>query len=247
VSQDPTRPMPADWQTRQPAAHHQYRERRRRRFPLKTVIALVILVLLLAGADQFARVYAQNQIASRVQSSMSLSGKPSVDIEGFPVLTQALISRDLHTIVITGHNLTDGQLDLASINATASNVRIHGTSSATIGSLNGSVTVTLSSVAKAANIPSEIKLSPDGSNMVKATVSVLGFNATGTARVTVSGNDIHVQIVDAAGIPARVLGSDSDFSVPVPKLPSGVSLTGVAVTSAGVQVSFAGTNTTLSQ
>ncbi|MGD0557309.1 MAG: DUF2993 domain-containing protein [Streptosporangiaceae bacterium] len=246
MSSDPTRPMPADWQTQRSAAQHQYEYRRRRRFPLKTTIAIVVLLLLLVGADRVAAAITESQIASHVQKSMTLSGKPSVDVEGFPFLTQ-LIGRDLHTIVITGHNLTDANLDLASINITARNVHIHGTSSATVDSLNGSVTVTLSSLASAANIPASIKLTPDGSNMVKATVSVLGFNATATARVIEISDRIHVQVIDAGGIPASVLGSDADFSVAVPGLPSGVSLTGVNVTSAGVQVSFSGTNTTLGQ
>jgi hypothetical protein len=236
--------MPAGWPAQQPAAQHEYEYRRRRRFPLKTVIAIIILLLLLVGADRLAAHIAESKIASKVQSSMSLSGKPNVDIEGFPFLTQ-LIGRDLHTIVITGSNLTDGKLDLASINATARNVHINGTSSATVGSFNGSVTVTLTSVANAGDIPAGVKLSPDGSDLVKATVSVLGFDATATARVTAQGSDIHVQVINAGGIPASVLGSAADFSVPVPKLPSGVSLTGVNVTSAGVQVSFSGTNTTL--
>jgi hypothetical protein len=236
--------MPAGWQAQPRTAQHQYENRRRRRFPLKTLIAIIILLLLLVGADRLAAHIAESKVASKVQTSMSLSGQPSVDIEGFPFLTQ-LIGRNLHTIVITGSNLTDGQLDLASINATARNVHINGTSSATVGSFNGSVTVTLSSVASAGDVPAGITLSPDGSDMVKATVRVLGLDATATARVTVQGSDIHVEVIDAGGIPASVLGSAADFNVPVPKLPSGVSLTGVNVTSAGVQVSFSGTNTTL--
>lgn len=241
--------MPTSRQAQRSAAQHQYGSRRRRRFPLKTVIAIVVLLLLLVGADRIAVAVAEGKVASKIQSSMSLSGKPSVDIEGFPFLTQLLIARDLHTIVITGHNLTNGKLDFASLNATASNVHINsGFQSATVDSFRGSVTVTLSSVASAGDIPSGITLTPDGPNLVKASVKVLGFDATATARVTVQGTDhIRVQVIDAAGIPTSALGNAADFSVPVSGLPSGVSLTGVNVTSTGVQVSFSGTNTTLGQ
>lgn len=241
--------MPTSRQAQRSAAQHQYEGRRRRRFPLKTVIAIVVLLLLLVGADRVAVAVAEGKVASKIQSSMTLSAKPSVDIEGFPFLTQLLISRDLHTIVITGHNLTNGKLDFSSLNATASNVHINsGFKSATVDSFSGSVIVTLSSVASAGDIPSGITLAPDGPNMVKASVKVLGLDATATARVTVQGTDhIRVQVIDAAGIPTSALGNAADFSVPVPGLPSGVSLTGVNVTSTGVQVSFAGTNTTLGQ
>jgi LmeA-like phospholipid-binding len=249
VSPDPTRPISTGWQPQHSAAQHQYEGRRRRRFPLKTVIAIIILLLLLVGADRVAAAVAEGKVASKIQSSMSLSGKPSVDIEGFPFLTQLLISRDLRTVVITGHDLSDGKLDFTNFNATASNVRIHsGFKSATVDSFNGSVTVTLSSVASAGDIPSGITFAPDGPNMVKASVKVLGFDATATARVTVQDADhIRVQVIDAGGIPVSALGNAADFSVAVPGLPSGVSLTGVNVTSAGVQVSFSGTNTTLGQ
>jgi hypothetical protein len=65
--------MPAGWPAQQPAAQHEYEYRRRRRFPLKTVIAIIILLLLLVGADRLAAHIAESKIASKVQSSMSLS------------------------------------------------------------------------------------------------------------------------------------------------------------------------------
>jgi hypothetical protein len=233
-------------QPEQPSREYEFR-RRRRRFPVKTTIAIVVLLLLLVGADRVGAAITENAMASQVQTSMTLSGKPSVSVQGFPFLTQ-LAASDLSNVVITGHNLTDGQLDLASINVTAHNIHIHGTSSATIDSLNGSVTVTLSSIANAGNVPAGIALTPDGPNMVKATINILGFDTTATARVSQQGaNGIHVQVIDAGGVPASALGSFADFTVTVPKLPSGVSISSVNVTGAGVQVDFTGTDTTFSK
>lgn len=251
---DPTRPLPTDWQTPQsqqrppaPAYTSPTYKFRRRRFPLKTTIALVVLLLLLFGADRVAAAVTENQLASRFQSQMSLSGKPSVDITGFPFLTQ-LAARDFRNIVVTGHNLTDRQLDLASINVTASNVHINSTSSATIGSLNGSVTVTLASLANAGGVPASIKLTPGSGNTVNASVSVFGLDATAHAEVTKEGsNKIHVHVTDAGGIPSSVLGNLADFTVSIPDLPAGVSVSGVSVTSAGVRVNFTGSHMTLSQ
>jgi hypothetical protein len=254
---EPTRPMPRQGQQQWPAqpvpgrtpqAQHEYAEpRRSRRFPLKTTIAIVVLLLLLVGADRVAAAITEDKMASQVQTSMHLSGKPNVSIQGFPFLTQ-LIGRNLHTVVITGHNLTDGQLDLADINATARGMHIHGLSSATIDSITGSVTITLSSLANAGGVPASVTLKPAGGNTVDATISVLGASATATATVTEeAGNKIHVHVTNAAGVPASVLGSFSDFTVSVPNLPAGVNITNVTVTSAGIQVNFNGSNTTFSQ
>jgi hypothetical protein len=223
-------------------AQHQYAETRRRRFPLKTVIGLVILLLLLVGADRVAAAVAENEMASQVQTSMHLSGQPNVNIQGFPFLTQ-LIGRDLHTVVITGSNLKDGQLDLTNINVTAHGLHIHGLKSASIDRLGGTVTITLASIANAANLPAQVTLRPTGPHTVQATVGALGLSATVTAEVTESaGNQIHVHVLNGSGLPFP-----TDFDVPIPSLPQGVSINSVIVTSAGVQVAFSGTNTSFSQ
>jgi hypothetical protein len=243
MSMDPTRRLPTDWQEPRHGAPVEY-GRRRRRFPVKTTIALVVLVLLLFAADRIARAVTENAMASRFQSSLNLSAKPSVDIEGFPFLTQ-LAGRDFHTVLVTGNNMTDGQLDLANIDVTASNVRLHNFSSASVDSINGTATITLASIVRAADLPGAITFTPDGPNQVKATVSVDGVSASAIAQISVEGsNRIHGQVTNFGGIPASVLGNAADFTVAVPDLPSGISVTGVTVTSAGVQISFSGTDTT---
>lgn len=238
---------PQSQQGYQAQSQHGYVAPSRRKFPVKTTIAIVVLLLLLVGADRISAAVTENTMASQVQTSMHLSGKPDVSVQGFPFLTQ-LIGRDLHTVVITGHNLTDGQLDLASINATAHNMHIHGLKSATIESIAGSVTITLASIANAGNVPASMTLRPAGPHTVAATIDVFGVSATVTASVTQEGtNMIHVHVIDAAGVPSSVLGSFADYTVTVPNLPPGVSISGVMVTSAGVQVNFTGSNTTFSQ
>ena len=249
MSSDPTRPMPAGWQ-REPGSpdYSYYQQQRRRRFPVKTTVAIVVFLLLLVGADRVAAAVTENAMASRFQTQMSLSGKPSVSIQGFPFLTQ-LAARDFNTVVVTGHNLTDNQLDLASIDVVAHGLHIQGTNSATIDSLNGSVTITLASIAGAAGVPGSITFTPAGGDTVNATIDVpvLG-KETAQATVTRQGSDkIHVHVTNAGGIPTDLLGSAADFTVTIPNLPAGVTVQSVAVTSAGVQVNFTGSHTTLSQ
>jgi hypothetical protein len=235
-----------------PAAHgHQgpparYR-RRRRRWPLVT---LIVIVLILVVADRAANAYTEDQMASQVQSSLELSGKPHVTIQGFPFLTQ-LAARDFRTVDITASNETagtGGQLEIASLNATLHGMHIHGLNSATIDQFNATALITFTALGKAGGIPQGITLSADGPNRVKANISIGPLSDTAVAQVTQSGaGQINVKIIDAGGIPTSVLGSLADFSVNIPKLPAGVSIQSVSVTQQGVLITANGHNTTLSQ
>ena len=76
----------------QPPSGSRARRRRRHR-GRRWLIALIVLILVLVAADFGAKAFAENAIASKIDSS-GLGTKPSVDIEGFPFLTQ-VASRDL--------------------------------------------------------------------------------------------------------------------------------------------------------
>src|SRR4051794_2547524 len=54
------------------------------------LITLVVLGILFVAADRIAVAVAESQVADRVQQSQGLTGKPDVDIKGFPFLTQVL-------------------------------------------------------------------------------------------------------------------------------------------------------------
>jgi hypothetical protein len=235
-----------------PAAHGydgppaRYR-RRRRKWPLVT---LIVIVLILVVADRAANAFTEDQMASQVQSSLELSGKPHVTIQGFPFLTQ-LAARDFRTVDITANNETagpGGQLEIASLNATLHGMHIHGLNSATIDQFNASALITFTALGKAGGIPQGITLSADGPNRVKANISIGPLSDTAVAQVTQSGaNQINVKIIDAGGIPTSILGSLADFSFSIPKLPAGVSIQSVSVTQQGVLITANGHNTTLSQ
>jgi len=221
--------------------------RRRRKWPL---ITLIVIVLVLVVGDRVANAYTENQMASQFQSSLELSGKPHVTIQGFPFLTQ-LAARDLRTVDVTASNETagpGGQLEIASLNATLHGLHINGLNSATIDQFNASALITFTALGKAGGIPQGITLSADGPNQVKANISIGPLSDTAVAQVTQSGaGQINVKIIDAGGIPTSVLGSLANFSVSIPKLPAGVSIQSVSVTQQGVLITANGHNTTLSQ
>lgn len=53
------------------------------------LITLLVLVVLLVGADFGARWVAEDRVATQLQSHLTLDATPSVDIHGFPFVTQA--------------------------------------------------------------------------------------------------------------------------------------------------------------
>ena len=209
-----------------------------------------MVVLLLVGADRAANAYAENRMASQIQSSLALSGKPTVTIQGFPFLTQ-LASETFNTVDVNASNETagpGGQLDIASLTATLHGMHIHGTNSATVDQFTASALVTFTALAHAGGIPQGITLSADGPNQIKATVDILGFSSDATAQVTqVGDNKINIKITNFAGVPADVLGNLVNFDVSIPKLPAGVTIKNISVTQQGLRINAAGTNTTLSQ
>ena len=221
--------------------------RRHRRWPWITVIVIVLVLVL---GDRAANAYAEDRMASQIQSSLALSGKPDVTIQGFPFLTQ-LAASNFKTVDVNATNETagpGGQLEIANLTATLHGMHIHGTNSATVDQFTASALVTFTALAHAGGIPQGIKLSADGPNQIKATVDILGFSSDATAKVTQVGSDkINVKITDFAGVPADVLGSLTDFNITIPKLPAGVTIQKISITQQGLQITAAGKNTTLSQ
>jgi hypothetical protein len=209
----------------------------------------VILLILVVG-DRVANAYTENQMASQVQSSLDLSGKPTVTIQGFPFLTQ-LAARDFRTVNVSASNETagtGGQLEIESLTATLHGMHIHGLNSATIDQFNASALINFTALAKAGGIPQGIMLSADGPNRVKADISIGPLSDTAVAQVSQSGpGQINVKIIDAGGIPSSLLGSLANFNVSIPKLPAGVSIQSVSVTQQGLRITATGRNTTLSQ
>jgi hypothetical protein len=254
MTSEPTQPLPGWWEQQEPQGPPPVRRRRRRKGPLVGLITLIVILALLVVSDFVAKAYAENQMASQVQSSLGLSGKPKVTIEGFPFWTQ-LIARDFKTVNVTASNETitvsdagSGTLEIASLNATLHGMHIHGRSSATVDQFTATALITFTALANAGGVPQGITLSSNGPNQIKATVSLGPLSASATAQVTQSGpNEINVHVIDAGGIPSSALGSLANFNISIPKLPAGVSIQSVSVTQQGVQITAVGQNTTLSQ
>jgi hypothetical protein len=232
------------WQgptSRQPAP----RRRRRGRGWIALFVTLIVLAVLFVVADRVARTYAQNMIASKIQSD-GFPARPSVTIEGFPFLTQ-VAARDIRTIDMSASNVTEGKLDISSVNATATGVHINSSfNGATIDHITGTALITFPSLVNAAGAQG-ITISADPSaGPNAATVSAGPLSAT--AQVVRSGADqFSLRMEGLSGIPASVIGSLPNYTFNVPKLPAGLQVQSVSVTQQGVRINIAAQDTTLSQ
>ena len=207
-------------------------------------MVVLIVVLVLAGlavvGDRVAAAYAEHRIASEVQKE-GFGARPDVKIYGFPFLTQVL-DRHFPHARMTARNVREGPLTIGSIDADAHDVRVSGDfNSGTIGSVDGTATVSFGSLTKAAG-ESDLSLSAAGPDTVKADVDLGVTTATATAKVTKVGNGIRVQAVSVEGFPLSELDGDLDFTVPVTGLPMGLRFKSLKVSSRGIALRITGAN-----
>lgn len=231
-----------------PGAARYARPRRRRWVAL--LVTLVVLAVLFVVGDQVARTYAQNTIASRIESSSGLAQKPSVTIEGFPFLTQ-LAAHDLRVVDVSASNVQAGKIDITSIKATATGVHLNaGFSSATVDQINGTALISFASLENALGVQGIATISADpadGPNAVQLSAGIVG---TITGKVEVTGpNQVTVQMGSLTGL-ASLLGGIAPIptqTIQIPKLPAGLVVRGVSVTDQGIVATASAQDTTLSQ
>ena len=216
-----------------------------------TIIALLVLIVVLVAVDRLAAFYVQGRIASQIQDE-GFSSKPDVSIKGFPFLPQ-VISRHFQDVQISSSKVKAGPVEIQSINAHLSNVRLNsGFSGGTVGHLSGAGVIAFGSLSSAIGSlagggqlgqlvgAAGLTLKPVGSHKVKASINLL-ITGSATWRITrVSGTEIKVHLVSSSGLPGGLLSSISNIPVPIPKLPLGMKIQSVTVTPAGISVRVTG-------
>jgi hypothetical protein len=236
---------PAGYQQDQ-NGHRAPRRRRRRRGWIALAVTLVVLAVLFVVGDQIAKSYAQNMIATKLESSSGLTTKPSVTIEGFPFLTQ-VAAHDIRTVDISASNVQADKLDITNIKATATGVHLNSSfSGATIDHISGTALISFASLvnatgAQGVTVTADPSGGPDAANVSFGPL-------TATAQITQTGpSQITVRVDSLDGISPSQLGLLSDYKIDVPPLPAGLQVQGVSVTHQGIVIKVAAQNTTLSQ
>lgn len=240
---------------------------RRRKRRGRGLIVLLVIVIILGGVfyfgDGYARSYAEKTIASKL-AAQGFPGTPAVTIEGWPFLTQ-VAERDVKTVTITSGPFTKDNLEISGIHATASGVHITSSfNGATIDSITGNAQVPFSSLSSALGVSNALN-SALGNSGLPASELGLGTSATlsadpsaganavkvsdgslaTTAKITTaSGNTIMVQPagISIAGFPVQLPG----FTLRMPNLPMGLTVSGVSVNNQGVSIAVSAHDTSLS-
>ena len=226
---------------------------RTRRRPGCLVTGLIVVVVLLVGLDFAARAVAESVMAKKIQQQ-GLTNKPSVDIGGFPFLTQ-VASKNFHQVSISDTNQVAGPVTITSFSAQASSIKLNSFafSSGTIGSLHGTALISFASLGntlaqKIGPLGSllngaGLNLSAAGPDEVKASLNLLVVSGSAVWRVSrLSGDRLNIRLVSSDGLPASLLGSMQDVTLQIPKLPLGLTIDSFSVTSAGVVGDISGQN-----
>jgi len=236
----------------QPPAADVTQPRRKRRWGRRWIIALVVLLGLLVGADRVTAAVAENQLASKIQQSQKLSQKPSVSIDGFPLLTQVL-SRDFGHATIDINNLVDQSgVTISHIHADLRGVHVSsGYNGATVDNLASTASLTYSAISTAVSKQAGIgqaTVTQGTGNQVKVSYDLLGVAVTADVDVNLlSGNVLEFKAVKL-NTPVGGFGLNAnlfDSKIPLTGLPFGMQLKALQITSAGVDITATGQNVVL--
>ena len=227
---------------------------------MKALLVVVVALLALAVvADRVAVGVAEERVAGELATKGGLQGAPTVDITGFPFLTQALAGRYEDVRV----SLTAEQLGQPE--GTRADVALRGVEVPLSSVLSGSVaevpveridgTATLSYALLSSQLAGDTTLAREGDGLrITRTVEILGqrLPLTAVGKVTLEGSDLVVDVSEAAGagvdVPGWLLSQAADrldLRYSVPALPFGLQLTSVTPAEDGVEVSVEATATVL--
>jgi hypothetical protein len=229
--------------------------RRRRRPVRRSLIAffiLLVLAIVLVIANFVGQAIAENDMADQFTAN-GFPVKPSVDIEGFPFLTQ-VAQKDFKKVVISASNIPAGPVTISTLNATITGMHLNSSwNGATIDHVTATAFVSLSSLTD--GISSELgdaaslTAVPDGPNKLKITGTVLGLSASGDVEIKQTGpQKITVELPTSGGLVGTLLGSAASFTITLPAgVPPSLRITGLALNGQGLTLSAAATNATFSK
>lgn len=217
------------------------------------LVFLVLLVVVLVGADIGAKYYAERQVATALREEQGLAVDPSVSIDGFPFLTQLAAGRYSHVeVAAAGVDAPDlgpvtVSADLRDVALPASQVLSGSIGTFTVGTLDSVVRIPPATLQTQLDVTDlEVQPGPDGpgSAVLVGSVSVAGLvsqTVAVTVDLSVSEGNLVVRATDAAlgrpgtdqtrlpAIAQPVLLGQLSRTVTVGPQPFGITLTGVRV------------------
>jgi hypothetical protein len=257
MSFEPTQPMPIGPPGQQPPGRQEEprgpgRPRRRRRPVRRTVISvftLLVLAVLLLIADRVGNLIAENEMANQFTAN-GFPVKPSVDIEGFPFLTQ-VAQRDFRKVVITASNIPAGPVTISSLSATLTGMHLSSSwNGATIDKINATAFVSFGALASAGDLGGTgVTATQDGPDKLKITADLAGLvSGSVEAQVKQTGpRQITIQVLNG-GLASSVLSAFTSFTFSLPAgVPPSLRITGLTLDTAGLTLLAAATNAAFSE
>lgn len=230
---------PGNYGSQAPTLYQNYQQPKKRRTGRRLLTTLIILVIVLVALDFGAKAFAESEAATQIQKH-GFPKKPSVNIAGFPFLTQ-VATRHFDQITISSGNIPEGPIKITKLSVTASNVHLASNfQSGTAGPLNGTLLISLGAIGSALSDAGPLagflgggkqalKIVSVGNNEIKGSLNLAGglLSESATWQVQSAGpNKINLHLVSSSGLPKGLLGAAQNIAIPLPSLPAGLQLTG---------------------
>lgn len=205
------------------------------------LILIVVLAAALVAGDRVAVVMAQNEIGRKVAAAYDLPHRPSVEIGGFPFLTQAGDGHYHHIDIGVGDwsaqdiSVRDLDVALTDVSAPLSDLVHSRTSNLVAATATATAVVPYDIVRTFAPSGVEsISEGPDGLRVV-GTFSVGGIPVPATVVVTVAPTEEGIEVTPVSAQPAiggptmslALLRRTLTFVVPLQRLPLGATVTAI--------------------
>lgn len=233
--------------------------RRKKRQGVRSFIAVVIALGLLAGAGYLGDKVVRSQIESRVETAV-LEELPELDADldaelGGRFATPQLISGTLAELTLTAPSATVDGLTINDVTVVVSGVPIRGSGSIDSVHATGTVPVetVLTAIQRRVDLPEGVELRLlDGE--IAAVASVLGVEmaayvvlvpAPRTITIDVDRLELGGVTVSASDIPIDLSALLGTVAVDLEMLPEGIELTELAVTQTGIDLVLDGTDVSM--
>jgi len=215
----------------------------------RLVVVLLVLAVLLVGADRLGAYVAGQVVAAKLRTSAGLAADPSVRITGFPFLTQAIAGRydritvDAKDVNRGGAQLSDLTVDLIGARIPARQAISGAVPAVPVEALRGSVTLSYADLVRR---HTELVVTPLSGDRARVTgrLTILGQALTASTVSTLSLRGsalvLTAQSVAVEGqsspLVDRALAGRLDLRVPLGSLPYGLRLMSVHSTADGIVV-----------
>lgn len=216
------------------------------------IVGIGVLAGGLVVVDRYAEAEVERVAVDQLTSRLAVTGTPTVDLGGFPFLTQ-LLAGSVDEVVAHADGVVLEGTDLVDVDATATGVSTSAPYTASRVRLTG--TVPTASLEQLVRDHSELDadLATDGAELV-ASGSVLGLELSARLAPTVVEGAVEVGVtrvsiggvsVDVADLPGRLEDRLRGIPVPLDGLPEGVVLSDVQVVPEGARVTAVGQDVVL--